>query len=100
MGDWLGFILIVGLLVAGLFGLSHLGKPPRRLTEDEFERRVKEAQSAGPAVLHAIQKLADPRAAAAVEVQKDLRAGFYDDHEEADGDDDSEAEGKRRQEKG
>jgi hypothetical protein len=89
MGDWLGLIFIVGLLVGALVGLSYLGRPPKRLTEDEFERRVKEAQSAGlPAALHAVQKLMDPQAAKAVEVQKDLRAGFYDDKEEADDDDD------------
>ena len=98
MGDWVGLLVIVGVLVAGLCGLSHLGKPPRRLTADEFERRVKESQggtmtAGAAAALHALQKLMNPKAAEAVEVQKDLRAGYYDDGEEA-GDDEDKNEGK------
>ena len=104
MGDWIGLAVLVGLVVAGLLGLSHLSRPPWRLTEDEFERRVKESQggtmtAGAAAALHALQKLMNPKAAEAVEVQKDLRAGYYDDGEEAD-DDNDKAEVKRQKEEG
>ena len=96
MSDWAGLALIVAMLSGALCGLSHLGEPPRRLTPDEFERRVKASQgwmSAGAAAgVHALQKLLNPKAADAVEVQKDLRGGFYD---EADQQGDGEGEGAR-----
>ena len=93
MGDWIGLIVIVGVVVAAFCGLAHLSKPPKRLTVDEFEKRVKESQggtmtAGAAAALHALQKLMNPKAAEAVEVQKDLRAGFYDDEEEAGDDED------------
>ena len=38
--------------------------------------------------MHALQKLMNPKAAEAVEVQRDLQAGYYDDQQEqGDGDD-------------
>ncbi|HEV2765736.1 MAG TPA: hypothetical protein VGV38_22315, partial [Pyrinomonadaceae bacterium] len=84
LGDWIGLLIIVGVLIAGLAGLAHLSKPPKRLTADEFEKRVKESQggtmtAGAAAALHALQKLMNPKAAEAVEAQKDLRAGYYDD---------------------
>ena len=91
MGDLLGLLLIVLILVGGFFGLAHLGAPPAAMTQDEFERRVQEGRgmmSAGVmAGVHALQKLMNPKAAEAVEVQKDLRAGYYDDQQkQGDGD--------------
>ena len=86
MGDWIGLGFIVFILACALFGLAHLGKPPKPLTPEEFERRVKTSQgwmSAGVAGgMHALQKLMNPKAAEAVEVLKDLRAGYYDDKQE------------------
>jgi hypothetical protein len=95
MNDWLGLLLIVLILLGGFFGLAHLGAPPREMTQDEFERRAAEGRgvmSAGVmAGMHALQKLLNPKAAEAVEVQKDLRAGYYDDkQQQGDGDDDDE----------
>ena len=85
MGDLLGLLLIMLILVGGFFGLARLGSPPRQMTQDEFERRVQEGRgmmSAGVmAGMHALQKLMNPKAAEAVEVQKDLRAGYYDDQQ-------------------
>ena len=91
MSDWLGLLLIVLIIVGGFFGLARLGAPPEQMTQDEFERRVQEgrgAMSAGVmAGMHALQKLMNPKAAEAVEVQKDLRAGYYDDQQKlGDGD--------------
>ena len=89
MSDLVGLLLIVLILAGGFLGLAHLGAPPEPMTQDEFERRVQEGRgmmSAGVmAGMHALQKLMNPKAAEAVEVQKDLRAGYYDDQQEHQG---------------
>jgi len=91
MTDWIGLAIIVLILVGGLCGMARLGTPPKPLTPAEFEERVRQSQgtmSAGVAgMMYALQKLMHPKAAEAVEVMKDLRAGYYDDSEEPDGDD-------------
>jgi hypothetical protein len=85
-GDWIGLALIVLALVGALLGLSRLGRPPERLSAEEFERRVQEARgttrASALAGMHALQKLLNPRAAEAVEAQRDLRAGYYDEKEQ------------------
>ena len=81
MGDWIGLGIIVLVLAGSLWGLSHLGKTREPMSEEEFERRAAEARgtmSAGAAgLMYALQKLMNPKAAEAVEVQKDVQAGFY-----------------------
>ncbi|HWS55913.1 MAG TPA: hypothetical protein VN228_17370 [Pyrinomonadaceae bacterium] len=83
MGDWIGLGIFVLVIAGAVAGLSFLGKARPPMTDEEFERRAAEARgtmSAGVAgVMYSLQKLTNPRAAEAVEVQKDLRAGFYDD---------------------
>ena len=85
MGDWIGLAFIVLLVLGALYGLSHLGKPAKPLTKEEYERRVRDARGtmrAGAfAGLNALEKLINPKAAKAIEVQKDLKAGFYNDEE-------------------
>ena len=85
MSDWLGLGLIVLIVLGALCGMATLGKP-YDVTPGEFEKRVEESRgmmrSGAAAGLHALQKLMNPRAAEAIEVQKDFRAGFYDDKEE------------------
>ena len=93
MGDWIGLGVILLLTLGGFLGLARLGRAPEPLTPEEFERRVQESRgwmSAGAAAgMHALQKLMNPKAAEAVEVLKDMRAGFYDDKEQpGDGDED------------
>lgn len=89
MEDWIGLGVIVCVLACGYFGMSYLGRTPRRMSTEEFERRAAEGRgttaAASAAGLHALQKLMNPKAAEAVEVQKDLRAGFYDDQQETGG---------------
>jgi hypothetical protein len=110
MGDWIGLGLIVLVAVGALVGMSYLGRPRPPMTQEEFERRVQESRgtmSAGVAgLMYALQKLMNPKAAEAVEVQKDLRAGFYDakeqageggDEDEEGGGADDEAAAKRRE---
>ena len=91
MNDWIGLGVIVLVLAGSLWGLSHLGKTREPMSEEEFERRAAESRgtmSAGAAgLMYALQKLMNPKAAEAVEVQKDLRAGFYNAEYGESGDD-------------
>jgi len=77
MSDWVGLGIIVLLVLAGLFGLSRLNKP-YDITTEEFERRAQEGPGLLGAGLVGIQKLLDPSAEKAAEVQADLRQGRYD----------------------
>ncbi|MBC7932229.1 MAG: hypothetical protein H7Z38_16855 [Rubrivivax sp.] len=91
MGDWIGLSFILILIVGALVGLSFLGRKPKPLTAEEYERRVAEAKgttrSAAVAGLSALDKFINPKAAKAIEVQQDLKAGFYNDEEKkGDGD--------------
>lgn len=103
MGDWLGLGVFVLALVGAVAGLSHLGKPREPMSAEEFERRAAEARGttrgAVFAAMHALQKLINPKAAEAVEVQRDLRAGFYDDQDES-GDGEDKTKEKGQKEKG
>jgi hypothetical protein len=93
MGDWIGLGIIVLVVVGALFGMSQLGKPPKPMSQEEYERRVSESRgfmSAGVmAGLYALQKLLNPKAVEAVEVQRDLKAGFYNDEEKDTGPDEA-----------
>jgi hypothetical protein len=85
MGDWIGLGIILLVVAGALVGLSLLGRRPEPLSAEEYERRVAEARGAarGAALagLGALDKFVNPKAAEAVEVQRDLKAGFYDDAE-------------------
>ena len=94
MSDWIGLGIILVVVVGALVGMSYLGRKPKQLTTEEYERRVAEAKGttrgAAIAGLYAMQKLLNPKAVEAIEVQRDLRAGFYDDAEQkGEGGDDS-----------
>src|SRR5829696_8879685 len=82
MNDWIGLGIFVLVVVGALVGLSHLGKKPKPLTEEEYEQRVREAPGMLSAGVLSIQKVLDPGAAKAEAVQQDLKAGYYDDQEE------------------
>jgi hypothetical protein len=101
MGDWIGLGIIVLVIVGALVGMSYLGKPARPLTEEEYERRVSESRgfmSAGVmASLYALQKLFNPKAVEAIEVQRDLKAGYYNDEEKDAGPDEA---GRTKKESG
>src|ERR1044071_4538414 len=93
MGDWIGLGIIVFVVAGALVGMSYLGRKPKHLTTEEYERRVAEARGttrgAAIAGLYAMQKLLNPKAVEAIEVQRDLKAGFYNDAEKkGDGGDD------------
>lgn len=99
MGDWIGLGIIVLVVVGALVGLSYLGRKPKPLTAEEYERRVAEAKGAARGVavagLGALDKFVNPKAAQAIEVQQDLKAGYYDDQEEEGEGDEPGAEPKR-----
>ena len=91
MGDWIGLGIIILAALGAFAGLARLGTPPKPMTQEEFEQKVQEGRgwmSAGAfAGMQALHKLMNPKAAEAVEVQKDLQAGYYDDQQEVgDGD--------------
>jgi hypothetical protein len=85
MADWLGLGFIVLLVVGALVGISYLGRKPKPLTTDEYERRVAEARgttrAAALAGMNALNKMINPKAVEAVEKQKDLQAGYYNDEQ-------------------
>lgn len=87
MGDWIGLGVFLLILLGAFLGLARLGAPPEKVTHEEFERRVQEGRgttgAGAAAAMYALQKLMNPKAAEAVEVQKDLEAGYYDEHEQA-----------------
>jgi len=82
MGDWIGLGFIVFLVLCGLWGLSHLGKP-YNLTTEEFEKRAHEAPGMLSAGISGLQKMLDPAAGKAMEVQEDLKQGYYDGEQES-----------------
>jgi hypothetical protein len=98
MGDWIGLGIIVLVVVGAVVGLSHLGRKPKPLTAEEYEQRVSDAKgttrAAALAGMNALNKMVNPKAVEAVEKQKDLQAGYYDD-EEKKGEGDEPGSGKR-----
>jgi hypothetical protein len=100
MGDWIGLGIFVLVVVGALVGLSYLGKKPKPLTAEEYERRVAEAKGAARGVavagLGALDKFVNPKAAQAIEVRQDLKAGYYDDQEEEGEGDEPGAGGRQR----
>ena len=99
MSDWIGLGIIVLVAVGALVGLSYLGKKPKQLTVEEYEKRVADAKGVkrGVAVtgLSALDRFVNPNAVKVVEVQQDLKAGYYDDQEEGGDGDEPGAGGKR-----
>jgi hypothetical protein len=99
MSDWIGLGIIVLVLFGALFGLSQLGKPRKPISKEEYERRVAEGRgsmSTGVvASMTALQKIFNPKAVEAIEVQKDLKAGFYNDEEKTGEGDEPGPQGKR-----
>jgi hypothetical protein len=76
MNDWIGLGVIGFLILCGLAGLWGLSRP-YDVSVDEFERRAKEGPGAIGAGFAALQKVLDPSAEKAVEVQQDLKRGRY-----------------------
>ncbi|MDQ3473912.1 MAG: hypothetical protein M3447_09265 [Acidobacteriota bacterium] len=82
MGDIIGIGFIALLVLAGLLGLLQLSKP-YEVSNEEFEKRAHEAPSLMSAGLSGLQKLLDPAAGKAMEVQEDLKQGYYNGEQES-----------------
>ena len=82
MSDLIGIGIIALVLLCGLFGLSRLAKP-YDITPEEFEKRAREAPSLMSAGMTGLQKILDPAAGKAMEVQEDFKQGFYDGEQES-----------------
>ena len=76
MSDWIGLAFILLIIVGGLFAASRLGSPPEEISQEEFERRVKEGAYTR-AGMFALQQWLHPKAAKSIEVQQDLKYGYY-----------------------
>ena len=107
MSDWIGFGIILLVVIGALIGMSYLGRKPKQLTVDEYEQRVADARgttrAAALAGMNALNKMINPKAVEAVEKQKDLQAGYYNDEQtkgEGDGPDPKDEEQKPESEEG
>ena len=89
MGDWIGLGIILLVVVGALAGLSQLGKGRKPISAEEYERRVQEGAGGLSASVIGLQKILDPGTERAVAAQQDLRAGYYNENEHADGDPDT-----------
>ena len=82
MSDLIGIGIIAFVLLCGLFGLSRIAKP-YDVTNEEFEKRAHEAPSLLSAGMSGLQKVLDPAAGKAMEVQEDFKQGYYDGEQES-----------------
>ena len=90
MSDWLGLGVIVVLIVLALVGMARLGGPRREMTPEEFEERARTGAYTR-AGMFALQQWLHPKAAKAVEIQQDLKSGYYNKKRvPGDGDDEDE----------
>lgn len=74
--DWIGLGVILLMILGGLCGAAYLGSPPEKISQEEFDRRVKEGAST-KAAMFALQQWLNPKGAKAIEVQQDLKHGYY-----------------------
>ncbi|HKZ79043.1 MAG TPA: hypothetical protein VJ124_12130 [Pyrinomonadaceae bacterium] len=93
LNDIIGLGIVAFVLVCALFGLARLTRP-YEVTPEEFEKRAHEVPSLLSAGLTGLQKLLDPAAGKAMEVQEDFKQGYYDGQQESgDGPEAGDAEG-------
>ena len=76
MSDWLGLALIAFVVALALVAASRMGAPRKEISVEEFERRVREGAYTR-AGMFSLQEVLHPKAAKAVEIQQDLKAGYY-----------------------
>ena len=82
MSDWIGIGFIALLVLGALYGLYHLSKP-YDVTTEEYEKRVQEGPGLISAGMIGLQKILEPGAKKAIEVQEDLRRGRYNKEDES-----------------
>lgn len=94
MSDWIGLAVILLIILGGLFAAARLGSPPEKISQEEFDRRVREGAST-KAAMFALQQWLNPKGAKAIEVQQDLRHGYYNKKKIPGDGDDAEPEAKK-----
>ena len=82
MNDWLGIGVIIFVILCGLIGLLRATRP-YNISNEEFERRAHEAPGILNAGITGLQKILDPAAGKAMEVQEDFKQGYYDGEQES-----------------
>ena len=82
MNDIIGMVFIGALVLAAIFGLLQLSKP-YDISNEEFEKRAHEAPSLMSAGMSGLQKILDPAAGKAMEVQEDFKQGYYNGEQES-----------------
>jgi hypothetical protein len=89
MNDWIGLGVMVLIVVGGLYWLMRANQP-HELTQEEYEKRLRESPGRGlvSGAAMGLQKFLDPSAEKAVAVLNDLRAGHYNQGQESGDDDD------------
>lgn len=85
MNDWIGLGVIILLVIGAIVGLSLLGRP-YEVSQEEFDKRAHEAPGMMSAGLAGLQKILNPAAQKAAEVQEDFKQGYLDGEQES-GDD-------------
>ncbi len=83
--DVIGITFVLVVILAVTFGLKSMARPSN-MTSEEYERRVREGSGVAGSAMNALHEAFHPRAAESVAVQKDMRAGYYNDQEKAEGD--------------
>ena len=76
MSDWIGLGFLILLVVGAWMGLRILSQP-RKLTEQEFERKIGEGRSLINAGMMELNKFLNPQAAKSIEVIQELKSGKY-----------------------
>lgn len=82
MSDLIGLGVIAAIVLFALYGLHRLSKP-YDVTPEEFEKRAQEGPGLISAGMIGLQKMLEPGAKKATEVQEDLRAGRYNKEDES-----------------
>ena len=82
MNDLIGLGVIAFIVLAAVYGL-HLLSKPYDVSAEEFEKRAREGPSLISAGMIGLQKLLEPGAKKAIEVQEDFRAGRYNKEDDS-----------------
>jgi hypothetical protein len=82
MNDLIGLGVIAAVVLFAVCGLYYLSKP-YKVTPEEFEKRAQEGPGLISAGMIGLQKMLEPGAKKAIEVQEDLRAGRYNKEDES-----------------
>lgn len=94
MGDWLGVLFFVLLIIGVIAGLKALSKPQTR-TSEEFERNATENTTMMGASMNALNEIMNPAAAKAKETITQMKDGRYQKKKrEARAGDDAETDGR------